>query len=64
MRLIRTGDTRKDVLINTMRAAKAIERVIRRYPDQWTWFHRRWQHQPEWEFVRTSHATAPRRKGG
>lgn len=63
MRLIRTGDMQKDLLVNTMRAAKIIERVIRRYPDQWTWFHQRWQHQPEWEFVKMSHAKAPRRKG-
>lgn len=62
LRLIRTGDMQKDILVNTMRATKIIERVIRRYPDQWTWFHRRWQHQPEWEFVKTSHAKAPRRK--
>ena len=63
LRLIRTGDMQKDLLVNTMRAAKAIERVIRRYPDQWTWFHRRWQHQPEGEFVKTSHAKAQWGKG-
>jgi KDO2-lipid IV(A) lauroyltransferase len=52
MRLIRTGDVQKDLLVNTMRATKIIERVIRRYPSQWMWLHRRWQHQPEWPFVR------------
>jgi KDO2-lipid IV(A) lauroyltransferase len=56
LELIRTGNVQKDLLVNTMRAAKVIERVIRTYPDQWMWMHRRWQHQPEWEFVRTSHA--------
>ncbi len=25
----------------------ALERHIRRYPDQWVWFHRRWKNQPD-----------------
>jgi len=62
LELIRTGNMQKDVLLNTMRAAKIIERVIRKYPDQWMWMHRRWQHQPEWEFVRMPHAKAQRGK--
>ncbi len=61
MRLVRTGDMQKDLLVNTMRATKAIERIIRRYPDQWMWMHRRWQHQPDWPFVKTPHAKALRR---
>ena len=60
LHLIRTGDMQKDLLVNTMRAAKVVERMIRRYPDQWMWMHRRWQHQPEWPFVKTSsHAKTP-----
>ena len=51
--LARTGDAQKDLLVNTMRAAKAIERIIRRYPEQWMWMHRRWQHQPQWPFLKT-----------
>jgi len=56
--LVRTGDMRKDILLNTMRAAKRIEAVIRKYPDQWMWMHRRWQHQPDWDFLRGSHASS------
>lgn len=25
---------------------RAIEKYIRRYPEQWVWFHQRWKHQP------------------
>jgi len=51
LHLVRTGDTQKDLLINTMRATAIIERMVRQYPDQWVWMHRRWQHQPEWPFI-------------
>jgi KDO2-lipid IV(A) lauroyltransferase len=59
LRLIRTGDEQKDLLVNTMRATRAIERAIRRCPDQWMWIHRRWQHQPAWPFLSTPHAKPP-----
>jgi KDO2-lipid IV(A) lauroyltransferase len=42
MELVRTGDDERDVVENTARFTKAIEDVIRRYPDQWLWIHRRW----------------------
>ena len=40
---VRTGDKRKDILENTRRYTKAIENCIRRYPEQWVWFHDRWK---------------------
>jgi KDO2-lipid IV(A) lauroyltransferase len=47
--LIRTGDSRKDVEINTARFAAAVEHMIRLYPDQWLWIHKRWKTRPPGE---------------
>jgi len=44
--LTRTGDPERDVRENTARFNKVIEDVIRRYPDQWLWIHRRWATRP------------------
>jgi KDO2-lipid IV(A) lauroyltransferase len=44
--LIRTGDNEADILANTAKFTKVIEDVIRRYPDQWLWVHRRWKTRP------------------
>jgi len=41
--LIRTGDKAKDVEANTQRYTEIIESVVRQYPDQWFWVHRRWK---------------------
>ena len=30
----------------TQRFTSALERLIRRYPEQYFWLHRRWKHQP------------------
>jgi KDO2-lipid IV(A) lauroyltransferase len=47
--LVRTGDHNKDVEVNTARFAAAVERMIRLYPDQWLWIHKRWKTRPEGE---------------
>jgi KDO2-lipid IV(A) lauroyltransferase len=47
--LVRTGDHEKDVELNTARFAAAMERMIRLYPDQWLWIHRRWKTRPPGE---------------
>ena len=44
--LARTGDAERDVLENTARFNQVIEEVVRRYPDQWLWIHRRWSTRP------------------
>ena len=47
--LVRTGDHRKDVELNTARFAAAMERIIRLYPEQWLWIHKRWKTRPPGE---------------
>jgi KDO2-lipid IV(A) lauroyltransferase len=47
--LIRTGDADKDIFENTQRFAKVMERIIRKYPEQWVWVHARWKTRPEGE---------------
>ena len=44
--LIRSGDKTKDVKANTRQYNRVLESVIRRYPDQWFWVHRRWKTRP------------------
>ena len=41
--VIRTGDFKEEVRINTARFTGVIEECIRRHPDQWLWIHKRWQ---------------------
>ena len=47
--LLRTGNTEKDVVLNTAKFTKVIEDYIRKYPEQWLWVHRRWKTRPEGE---------------
>jgi KDO2-lipid IV(A) lauroyltransferase len=47
--LVRTGDHDKDIEVNTARFAAAVERMIRLYPDQWLWIHKRWKTRPSGE---------------
>jgi len=42
-----TGDDERDLVANTQKCSDAYERVIRRYPAQWVWMHKRWKTQPE-----------------
>ena len=44
--LVRTGDLEADIVANTARFTRKIEDVIRRYPEQWLWVHRRWKTRP------------------
>lgn len=47
--LVRTGDHERDVELNTARFAEAIERMVRLYPEQWLWVHKRWKTRPAGE---------------
>jgi len=47
--LVRTGDHQRDVEVNTTNFAAAMERMIRLYPEQWLWIHKRWKTRPPGE---------------
>ena len=41
--IVQSGDVRRDVETNTLRINQTLESVVRLYPDQWFWVHRRWE---------------------
>jgi KDO2-lipid IV(A) lauroyltransferase len=45
--LIRTGDRKQELQLNTALFHKAVEDQIKTYPTQWTWMHERWKTTPE-----------------
>jgi len=47
--LQRTGDTERDVCVNTQKFANIIEEIIRKYPQQRVWVHARWKTRPKGE---------------
>lgn len=47
--LVRTGNTERDVFLNTQKFAKVIEEIIRKHPEQWVWVHARWKTRPKGE---------------
>ncbi len=46
LRVVNTGDMEQDILVNTRNFNRALEGIIRRYPDQWFWIHNRWKNRP------------------
>lgn len=44
--LVRTEDKQADLIENTQAWTRVVEDIIRRYPEQWPWFHRRWRTGP------------------
>ena len=44
---VRTDSYEADVLENAKRESAEYERIVRLYPDQWVWMHRRWKTTPE-----------------
>ncbi len=44
-----TGDRKSDIEGTTALYTAALERMIRRYPDQWIWIHKRWKTRPPGE---------------
>jgi len=47
--LVRTGDREADIRTNTQRCSAVFEEMVRRHPDHWIWFHKRWKTRPEGE---------------
>lgn len=45
--LVKTGDTPRDLLINTMRTQYVLQQEIRRRPHDWFWMLYRWKTRPE-----------------
>jgi KDO2-lipid IV(A) lauroyltransferase len=39
----RTGDLRSDIQANTQMITDIVEKIVRQYPDQWFWVHKRWK---------------------
>ena len=47
--MVHSGDPEADIITNTQRCTAAVEQMLRAYPDQWIWFHKRWKTRPEGE---------------
>jgi Kdo2-lipid IVA lauroyltransferase/acyltransferase len=52
-------DVKADVIANTARCTAVIEQMVRRYPAQWLWMHRRWKTQPAARGVGASEDAVP-----
>ena len=46
---VRTGDRKRDIVETTALYTAEMEKVVRAYPDQWMWIHRRWKTRPPGE---------------
>jgi KDO2-lipid IV(A) lauroyltransferase len=44
-----TGDLRSDIIATTAEYTAEIEKLIRQYPEQWLWIHKRWKTRPKGE---------------
>lgn len=60
--LIKTGDRKEDLRINTERFHKAVEQLIKAYPTQWTWMHERWKTTPKMVEAREREKAALRKQ--
>ena len=45
----KTGDIKRDIIETTAAYTAEIEKIIRQYPDQWMWIHKRWKTRPPGE---------------
>jgi Kdo2-lipid IVA lauroyltransferase/acyltransferase len=49
MEPVSTGDRQQDIVSTTAAYTEQIENIIRQYPDQWLWIHKRWKTRPKGE---------------
>jgi len=47
MEVIRTGDRKEELQLNSEQYLRAVEKQIKKYPTQWVWMHERWKTTPE-----------------
>jgi KDO2-lipid IV(A) lauroyltransferase len=47
--VVREGSREEAILEITQRATRAVEDMVRQYPDHWNWIHRRWKTRPPGE---------------
>ena len=45
----KTGDREADIISTTAKFTEEIEKIVRQYPEQWLWIHRRWKTRPPGE---------------
>jgi KDO2-lipid IV(A) lauroyltransferase len=43
LELMRTGDLKRDMQVNTQKITARVEEEVRRHPEQWNWFLKRWK---------------------
>ena len=46
LEMVSTGDRDADIVTNTQRCSRIVEEMVRRHPEQWIWFHKRWKTRP------------------
>jgi KDO2-lipid IV(A) lauroyltransferase len=69
--LQRSGDELADVRAGLARISRRFEEEVRRHPDQWMWWHRRWRRQPvpeldldgEFQYTRRESTSPPHEPG-
>jgi KDO2-lipid IV(A) lauroyltransferase len=47
LELVKSDDEAYDIQANTQKCSDTYEAMIRRFPEQWVWMHKRWKTQPD-----------------
>lgn len=43
LNLVNTGNAEEDLIANVQKCSDEYEKIIRKYPEQWIWMHKRWK---------------------